>query len=88
MPLIWIPTPLQELTGGQARVAVPGANLGEVLEQLETLYPGLRDRLCDGEGLGPHLAVVVDGELSRLRMHHPLTERSEVRFVPAFHGGS
>ena len=87
MPLVWIPTLMRELTGGEARVAVSGTSLREVLERLETAYPGIRERLCEGEEISPHLAVVVDGELSRLRMHQPLVEQSEVRFVPAMHGG-
>jgi molybdopterin synthase sulfur carrier subunit len=87
MPLVWIPTQMRELTGGKARVAVSGTSLREVLEGLEVAYPGIRERLCEGDEISPHLAVVVDGELSRLRMHQPLTEQSEVHFVPAMHGG-
>ena len=87
MPLVWIPTQMRELTGGETRVAVPGTNLREALERLEATHPGIRDRLCEGDEISPHLAVVVDGELSRLRMHQPLTEQSEVHFVPAIHGG-
>jgi molybdopterin synthase sulfur carrier subunit len=88
MPLVWIPTLLCELTGGETRVTVPGTSLRELLDGLEALYPGIRGRLCEGDEIAPHLALVVDGELSRLRMHQSLTERSEVRFVPAIHGGA
>lgn len=87
MPLVWIPTLMRELTGGTAGVMVTGSSLREVVERLEAAYPGIRGRLCEGDEISSHLAVVVDGELSRLRMHHPLTEQSEVHFVPAIHGG-
>ncbi len=87
MPLVWIPTLMRELTGGLQQVTVPGASLHEVIERLDAAYPGIREWLCDGDEVSPHLAVVVDGELSRLRMHHPLTDQSEVHFVPAAHGG-
>lgn len=79
---------MRGLTGGEARVSVAGASVREVLERFEALYPGIRARLCDGDDVGSHIAVVVDGEVSRLRMHHPLTESSEVHFIPAVHGGS
>ena len=49
MPLVWIPTLMRELTGGEARVAVSGTSLREVLERLETAYPGIRERLCEGD---------------------------------------
>ncbi len=87
MPLVWIPTLMRGSTGGTSSVTVPGSSVREVVEGLEAVYPGIRGRLCEGDEISPHLAVVVDGELSRLRMHHPLTERSEVHFVPATHGG-
>lgn len=87
MPVVWIPTHMRILTGGEARAVVSGSTLREALQQLEMIFPGIRSQLCEGEEIRPHLAVVVDGELSRLRMHHPLKDQSEVHFVPAIHGG-
>ena len=33
-------------------------------------------------------AVVVDGQVSRLRMLEEVTEGGEIQFVPAIHGGA
>jgi molybdopterin converting factor small subunit len=78
---------MRSLTGGEARAVVSGTTLREALAQMETIFPGIRGQLCEGDEIRPHLAVVVDGELSRLRMHQPLKDQSEVHFVPAMHGG-
>ena len=45
-----IPTPLRAYTGGQQTVNVPGATVGEALEQLVGAYPDLRQHLYTGEG--------------------------------------
>jgi sulfur-carrier protein len=88
MPVVVIPTIFRELTGGKSRIEIPGRNVRELLERLDAAHPGLRARLCEGDEISPHLAVVVDGEVTRLRMHHSLNARSEVQFVPAIHGGT
>ena len=51
MALVRIPTPLRPHAGGQDRVEAVGATVGEVLANLGTALPGLRERLFDGEEL-------------------------------------
>jgi molybdopterin synthase sulfur carrier subunit len=87
MPTVWIPPLLRELTGGRESVSVPGQTVRQVIDALETAYPGIRARLCDGDRLRPNLSVVVDGTVSRRGLGHPLDEASEVHFVPAVSGG-
>ncbi len=87
MPTVWIPPLLRELTGGRESVSVPGQTVRQVIDALEATYPGLRARLCEGDRLRPSLAVVVDGAVSRRGLAHPLSEASEVHFVPAVSGG-
>ena len=50
MTTVLIPTPLRRLTGGQAKVDVPGATVEEVVQNLEANYPGFGERLLDGDG--------------------------------------
>ncbi len=88
MPLVWFPSLLRDLTAGQEKVAVTGTNLGEVIEELERRFPGIRGRLCDGEAIRPDLAVVIDTEVSRLGWRQPIQPGSEIHFVPAIGGGS
>jgi molybdopterin synthase sulfur carrier subunit len=87
MPVVWVPALLRDLTGGQETVAVPGATVGQVIDNLERLYPGIRARLCDGENLRRGIAVAIGTDLARLGLLQPVNEASEVHFLPAIAGG-
>jgi len=87
MPVVWIPSLLRDLTGGEDTLTVPGETVRQVIENLDARYPGIRDRLCEQDALRPNIAVVVDGVASRQRLRHRLTETSEVHFVPTISGG-
>lgn len=51
MPIaVQIPTPLRSQTEGQDAVSVTGANVQEVLGQVVTQFPGLKDRIFDEAG--------------------------------------
>jgi molybdopterin synthase sulfur carrier subunit len=87
MPVVWIPALLRDLTGGHESITVTGKTVREAVEALEMQYPGVKARLFAGDGLRPGLAVVVDGEVSGLKLRHKLDEKSEVHFLPAMGGG-
>ncbi len=87
MALVWIPALLRDLTGGQARLKVPGATVRQVIGNLESEYPGVKARLCRGDDLIPYLFVFVDGKHAPLGMSQPVGEQSEVHFMPAVAGG-
>jgi molybdopterin converting factor small subunit len=87
MAIVWIPALLRDLTGGKAQVTTPGETVRQVIANLEGAYPGFEDRLCEDGRLRPHIAVVVDGQVSQQRLRHRLTETSEVHFLPALSGG-
>ncbi len=67
---------------------VSGATVRQVIEELEKLFPGIRDRLCDANGLRPGIAVAVDTQVAPLGLRQPVGEDSEVHFLPAISGGS
>lgn len=87
MPIIFIPAPLRELTGGKASVDVSASSVREAIESLEAEFPGIKDRLCEGEKIRPNISVFVDGQISHLKMREKLDEDSEVHFVIAISGG-
>lgn len=50
MTQIRVPKPFRDSTDGQALVEVSGATVGEALDNLVSLYPGVRDELYDAGG--------------------------------------
>jgi molybdopterin synthase sulfur carrier subunit len=87
MPVVWVPSLLRSFTGGNERITVAGATVGDVIENLDRIYPGIKNRLCDGESLRSGLAVAVDTQVARLGLLQPVNETSEVHFLPAVGGG-
>lgn len=45
-----IPTPLRKLTANQAEVQIEGDNIETILANMETAYPGIKNRICDDSG--------------------------------------
>jgi molybdopterin synthase sulfur carrier subunit len=87
MPTLFIPAPIRDLTQGKASVVVTGSSVREALESLEREYPGIKERLCDGDKIRPNISVMVNGHVSHLKMREKLTAVSEVHFVIAISGG-
>lgn len=87
MATVWIPSLLRPLTGGQRQVTAAGTTVGEIIVDLERAYPGMRDRLCQGDRLQPGIVVAVDGETGTLGLLEPVPADSEVQILPAIAGG-
>ena len=88
MPTVWIPALLRHLTDQQESVQVPGTTLREVIDALETKFPGLKARLCQGDTLRPGMAVVIDTQMARAGLSESVSANSEVHFIPAVAGGT
>lgn len=87
MALVFIPAQLRGLTGGEAQVELPAASVREVVDALEGRFPGMKDRLCQGDELAPGLQLSIDHVMSSRGMRTKLKSGSEVHFLPAFGGG-
>jgi molybdopterin synthase sulfur carrier subunit len=87
MALVWIPVLMRDLTGGLEQIEVPGQTVRQIVDNLEAIHPGMRARLVEDDQVTPRVAVVVDGQMSRLRMNQAVKDDSQVRFVPIIHGG-
>ena len=87
---IRIPTPMRKLTNDQELVEAAGANIGEIIENLETSYPGIKERLCDQEGnVRRFVNIFLNDEDIRF-MDDKATavkEGDEISIVPAIAGG-
>ena len=87
MATVHLPAPLRGLAGGAASVSVSGGTVGEVIEQLDQVHPGLRERLVQGDRLRPGLAVFVDDQLPLGGLRAKVGPASVVYFAPAVAGG-
>ena len=84
---VFIPPLLREATGGIEEVDVSAATVRQVVGALDKRFPGIRERLCEGESLRPGTAVAVNGAVSSLGLLTKVADGSEVHFLPAIGGG-
>ena len=87
MATVFIPTMLQPIAGGVKQVDVEAKNVRQVIDKLDQLYPGLKERLMEENKISSSLAVAIDGEVARMGLLERVGENSEVHFVPAIGGG-
>lgn len=87
MAIVFIPSLMQSLTDGQSQVRVEGATVRQIINNLESEYPGVRARLVEDDRVKPNISVAVDGEVTPLGMLERVGEDSEVHFLPALGGG-
>ena len=89
---IHIPTPLRTYTGGLETVAVPGATVNAVFEQLTIKYPELKQHLFTPEGkLRSFVNVYLnDDDLRYLpeKEATAVTDRDELTIIPSIAGGT
>lgn len=87
---VLIPTPLQKFTNNEAVVFCKGDNIIELLDALESSYPGIKARLCDDKGdLRRFVNFYVNSEDIRFLEGKTttLSDGDEVSIVPAVAGG-
>ena len=90
MATVRIPTPLRTLTNGADEVQAKGANIGQLITDLETNYPGLKARICDDNGAVRRFVNIFanDEDIRFLdNLDTPVNESDEISIVPAIAGG-
>ena len=88
--LVSIPTPLRGLTANRDEVEAKGADIAEIIADLEKNHPGIRERLTDGEGnLRRFVNIYVNGEDIRFLQdkNTAVKDGDEISIVPAIAGG-
>ena len=85
---VFVPTMLQTMTNGVKQIDMEADNVRQVIDRLETLYPGIKDRLVESGQIRSNLAVAIDGEVARMGLLEKIGEAREIHFVPAIGGGS
>jgi molybdopterin synthase sulfur carrier subunit len=85
-----IPTPLRTLTGDLSEVNAGSDSISALVEELEGVYPGMRERLLDEGGeLRRFVNLFVNGEDIRFLegLQTAIGEGDEISIVPAVAGG-
>jgi sulfur-carrier protein len=84
-----IPTILRTHTGGEKRVQATGSTLAAVVDDLDTNYAGLKDRLIKDGKLHRFVNVYVDDEDVRFSggLDTEVADGANVTILPAVAGG-
>lgn len=85
-----IPTILRTYTQDQSQVTAEGATLTEVLESLETDFPGIKARVIDDAGkLRRFVNIYVAEEDVRFSdgLDTPTPDGAQISIIPAVAGG-
>lgn len=85
-----IPTPLRRYTNGASVVKANGEHVHAVLNDLQTQFPGLGERLFDGNGsVKSHLNVFLNTEDIRFLngVTTSVSEGDTITLLPALAGG-
>ena len=88
MATVFIPSLMQTLTDGEKQVRVEGSTVRQVINNLEGMYPGFKERLVEDDRVKPNISVAVDGEVTPMGMLERVSDDSEVHFLPAIGGGA
>jgi len=86
-----IPTPLMKLTNDQSEVSADGGTIADILNNLESQYNGIKERICDETGAPRRFINIylneedirfLDGEKTVVK------EGDEISIIPAIAGGA
>jgi molybdopterin synthase sulfur carrier subunit len=85
-----VPTILRTYTGGESEVSADGATLIEVLDALDSSYPGIKGRIVDEQGqLRRFVNVYVGNDDVRFLdgLSTATSDGTQISVIPAVAGG-
>ncbi len=85
-----IPTPLRTLTQGKDEVEAKGADVRDIINDLEKNYPGLKERLLDDKGVRRFVNIYQNEEDIRFleNLDTKVKDGDSISIVPAIAGGA
>jgi molybdopterin synthase sulfur carrier subunit len=91
MPVkVRIPTPLMKLTNNQAEISAEGATIADILNNLESQFAGIKERICEENGTPRRFINIylneedirfLEGEKTQIK------DGDEISIIPAIAGG-
>ena len=90
MKTVRIPPTLRSETGGKREVHAAGSTVRELLDDLMSRFPGLRQQLIEDDDLAAFVNIYVEGEDVRTRegLDTEVRHGSTVILLPAMAGGT
>jgi molybdopterin synthase sulfur carrier subunit len=85
-----IPTPLRKLTNNEELVEVKPGTIGQAINELQSRYPGIKERLLDEAGaVRRFVNVYVNEEDIRFLQNQEtaVNDGDEISIIPAIAGG-
>ena len=88
--LVRIPTPLKKLVNDQTTVEAEGSSVWEVVLDLDSKYPGIREKIYDGDDQRRFINLYVNEEDVRFLegKDTPVRDGDKLSIIPAIAGGS
>ncbi len=86
-----IPTPLMKLTNNQAEVTAEGGTIADLLNNLESQFAGMKERICEENGAPRRFINIylneedirfLEGDKTKIK------DGDEVSIIPAIAGGA
>ena len=90
MKTVRIPPTLRGETGGERQVTASGGTVRELLDDLTSRFPALREQLVEDDDIAPFVNVYVEGEDVRTLdgIETPVRYGAMVILLPAMAGGA
>ena len=85
-----IPTPLMKLTDNQSEVSAEGETISDIINNLESQFNGIRDRICEESGSPRRfINIYINEEDIRFLEGEKTTVKDgdEISIIPAISGG-
>ena len=86
-----IPTPLMKLTDNQSEVSAEGETISDIINNLESQFNGIRDRICEESGSPRRfINIYINEEDIRFLEGEKTTVKDgdEISIIPAIAGGA
>ena len=87
MATVSIPLLLQDVTGEAREATVDGATIGELVDALDSRFPGLKGQIARDGTPVTTITFTVDGRIASLGLATPVPPGARVGILPTFGGG-